>query len=122
MPKRKKKSRADAPENSGARSKKLYSAYLAEDLRTELRIWPKPDRARVGKLIQNVQENFGQPHLHSGAGIRDLSPKGSRLRVYECRIGRGLRLLFTLESPSLLYFHTIGNHDEVRRFLKSFLR
>jgi len=29
MPKRKKKSRADAPENSGARSKKLYSANLA---------------------------------------------------------------------------------------------
>ena len=58
MPKRKKKWRADAPENSGARSKKLYSAYLAGDLRSELRIWPKPDRARVGKLIQNVQENF----------------------------------------------------------------
>ncbi len=122
MPKPKKKSRADAPENSGGRSKKLYDAYLAEDLRRELRGWPKPERARVGKLIQSVQENFGKPHLHSGAGIRDLSPKGSRLSVYECRIGRGLRLLFTLESPALLYFHTIGNHDEVRRFLKSFLR
>ena len=34
---------------------------------------------------------------------------------------KGLRLVFTLEPPALLYFHTIGNHDEVRRFLKSFL-
>jgi hypothetical protein len=122
MPKRKKKSRADAPKSSTARSKKLYSAYLAEELRIELRTWPKPDRQRVGKLIQSVQENFGKPHLHSGAGIRDLSPKGSRLRVYECRIGTGLRLIFTSEPGSLLYFHTIGNHDQVRRFLKSFLR
>jgi hypothetical protein len=121
MPKRKKKSPAGEAKSSAARSKKLYRAYLAEDLRRELRTWPKLDRARVGKLIQRVQDNFGQPHLHSGTGIRDLSPKGSRLRVYECRIGRGLRLLFTLESPALLYFHAIGNHDEVRRFLKSFL-
>ena len=121
MPKPKKRSRADAAESSGARSKKLYSAHLAEDLRSELRGWPKPDRARVGKLIRRVQGNFGNPHLHSGTGIRDLSPKGSRLSVYECRIGKGLRLVFTLESPALLYFHTIGNHDEVRRFLKSFL-
>jgi hypothetical protein len=61
------------------------------------------------------------PHLHSGIGIRDLSPKGSRLRVYECRLGRALRLIFTLERPSLLYFHMIGTHDDVRRYLKSFL-
>jgi mRNA-degrading endonuclease YafQ of YafQ-DinJ toxin-antitoxin module len=75
----------------------------------------------VGKLIQSVQDNFGKPHLHFGMGIRDLSPKRSHLNVYECRIGRGLRLIFTLEPPSLLYFHMIGNHDEVRRFLRSFL-
>ena len=121
MPKRKKKSRADAPEDSGARSKKLYNAYLADDLRSELRSWAKPDRARVGQLIRSVQENFGKPHMHSGAGIRDLSPKGSRVNVYECRIGRGLRLVFTSEPGPALYFHMIGNHDEVRRFLKSFL-
>jgi mRNA-degrading endonuclease YafQ of YafQ-DinJ toxin-antitoxin module len=121
MPKPKKRSAAGAAAISEARSKKLYSAYLDEDLRAELRSWPKRDRARVGRLNQRVQENFGSPHLHSGTGIRDLSPKGSRLNVYECRIGKGLRLVFTLESPALLYFHTIGNHDEVRRFLKSLL-
>ena len=107
--------------SSAARSTKPYSVYLDEDQRAELRRWPKPARARVGRLIQHVQENFGQPHLHSGVGIRDLSPQGSRFNVYECRIGRGLRLVFTLETPALLYFHMIGNHDEVRRFLKSFL-
>ena len=81
MPKPKKRSAADAAASSEARSKRLYSSYLDEDLRAELRSWPKRDRARVGRLIQRVQENFGNPHLHSGTGIRDLSPKGSRLNV-----------------------------------------
>jgi len=61
MPKPKKRSRADAAESSGARSKKLYSAHLAEDLRSELRGWPKPDRTRVGKLIQRGSREFRQP-------------------------------------------------------------
>jgi len=30
-----------------------------------------------------------------------------------CRIGSGLRLVFMLESPALLFFHTVGNHDDV---------
>src|SRR4029077_20106204 len=75
MTKPKKRSAGDAAASSEARSKHMYSAYLDEDLRAELRSWPKPDRARVGKLIPRVQENFGSPHLHSGTGIRDLSPK-----------------------------------------------
>jgi hypothetical protein len=59
--------------------------------------------------------------LHSGIDLRDLSPKGSRVHVYECRVGLALRLIFTRENPLLLYFHMIGTHDDVRRFLKSFL-
>jgi mRNA-degrading endonuclease YafQ of YafQ-DinJ toxin-antitoxin module len=94
---------------------------LGDDLRVELRSCPKVERKQVGALIQRLQESFGDPHLHSGIGIRDLSPKGNRLRVYECRLGRALRLIFTLERPSLLYFHMIGTHDDVRRYLKSFL-
>jgi hypothetical protein len=119
MPKPKRPSRAGEPRSSAAPSKKLFKAYLAEALRKELRTWPKSDRARVGKLIQGVQENFGSPHLHAGIGIRDLSLKRSRLRVYECRMGVALRLIFTLETDRVLYFHMIGNHEDVRRFLKS---
>ncbi len=121
MAKRSKESRADAAKSSAVRSKKFYSVYLDDELRAELRSWPKAERKQVGALIRRVQEAFGDPHLHSGIGIRDLSPKGSRLRVYECRLGRALRLIFTLERPSLLYFHMIGTHDDVRRYLKSFL-
>jgi mRNA-degrading endonuclease RelE of RelBE toxin-antitoxin system len=121
MPKPKRQSKQGAARSSAAPSRKPYKVYLAEDLRKELRGWPKPERARVGKLIQRAQDNFGTPHLHSGLGIRDLSPKGSRLNVYECRMGAALRLIFTVERPAVLYFHMIGNHDEVRRFLRSLL-
>jgi hypothetical protein len=31
----------------------------------------------------------------SEIGIRDLAPKGKSLGVYECRLGRTLRLVFT---------------------------
>jgi len=104
-----------------ARSRKLYSVYLDDELRAELRNWPKTNRKQIGRVIRRVQETFGSPHLHSGIGVRDLSPKGSPLHVYECRVGLALRLIFTLERPQLLYFHMIGTHDDVRRFLKSLL-
>lgn len=86
----------------------------------ELRQWLNRDRKRVGDAIRTAQENFGTPHSHSGVGIRDLSPTGKRLNVYECRVSRPLRLIFTFERPSLLYFHMIGTHDEAQRFLRSF--
>src|SRR6266568_5776611 len=119
MPERKKKSHTGAAKSSAARSKTSYSVQLDDDLLAELRQWPKPDRKRVGDIIRRVGENFGRPHLHSGLGIRDLSPGRKRLHVYECRVSRVLRLVLTLEPGSLLYFHMIGTHDEVQRFLRS---
>src|SRR5256885_16936621 len=102
MPKPKRQSQVGGQGSSAAPSKKPYKVYLAEDLRKELRSWPKSDRGRAGQLIQRVQQNFGTPHLHSGIGIRDLSPKGSRLNVYECRMGTALRLIFTSEAGRVL--------------------
>jgi hypothetical protein len=121
MPERKKRSRADEAKSSAAPSKTSYRVQLDDALLAELRQWPKGDRKRIGDTIRRVQENFGRPHLHSGVGIRDLSPKGKRLGVYECRVSRALRLVFTRERTSLLYFHIIGTHNEVQKFLRSFL-
>jgi mRNA-degrading endonuclease YafQ of YafQ-DinJ toxin-antitoxin module len=120
MPKRKKGSPRNAARSSAAQSKTSYSVQIDDDLLAELRQWPKSDRRRVGKVIQRVEEDFGRPHLHSGLGIRDLSTGGKRLHVYECRVSRPLRLVFTLEHRSVLYFHMIGTHDEVQKFLRSF--
>jgi len=70
-------------------------------------------RRTIGELMEKVRVNFGRPHLHAGSGLRAL-----RSGVYECRLNLRQRLVFTLE-PGSLYFHFIGNHDEVNRFLKS---
>ena len=121
MPQRSKESQPGAAKSFVGRSKASYRVQLDDALLAELRQWPKADRKRVGDVIREVQENFGRPHLHSGVGIRDLSPKGKRLGTYECRVSRALRLVFTRERPSTLYFYMIGTHDDVQKFLKSFL-
>jgi len=74
----------------------------------------KDQRRAIGQLLEKARVSFGHPHLHSGTGLRAL-----KSGVYECRLNLRQRLVFTLE-PGSLYFHFMGNHDEVNRFLKSF--
>ena len=56
---------------------------------------------------------FGHPHHHSGLGMRRLGGN-----LYEFRVGRDLRVLFELHG-SRAELTMIGNHDDVRRFLKN---
>jgi mRNA-degrading endonuclease RelE of RelBE toxin-antitoxin system len=72
----------------------------------------KSERRAIGLAIQNVQENFGNPHFHSGLGIRKITG-----RYYELRAGLNYRLIFTNE-PGFLQFVAEGSHDQVNRFLK----
>ncbi len=55
---------------------------------------------------------YGQPHLHSGLGLRRIKP------FMECRCGLDLRLVFQREGQALV-FHLCGTHDEVLAFLKN---
>jgi mRNA-degrading endonuclease YafQ of YafQ-DinJ toxin-antitoxin module len=90
-------------------------------LLAQLRALSKEERQQIGELIHRVEDSFGRPHEHWGIGIRDLAPKGSRHGVYECRLSKAVRLVFTVVDRSTLYFHMMGNHNEVQRFLKSIL-
>ena len=56
--------------------------------------------------------SFGQPHVHSGLGIRRL-----KRDYFECRVGRDVRVVFRLQGSSLK-MALIGDHDDVQRFLK----
>ena len=89
MRERKRESRADGAKSSAAPSKRSYSVRIDHELLRELRRWPKPDRKRVGDIIRRVQEIFGQPHLHSGIGIRDLSPSRRKLHLYTSVVSVG---------------------------------
>ena len=82
-------------------------------LAPQLRQLTKVERRKAGAAIESVRESWGHPHLHTGAGIRRLGEG-----LYECRMGLQKRLLFQAIGPSL-YFHFLGNHDEVQKFLRS---
>jgi hypothetical protein len=66
----------------------------------------------LADVIERLRVEFGQPHRHGGLGIRRLHSD-----LFECRLGIRLRVLF-FAQPGLLIFVELGNHDDVRRFLK----
>ena len=64
--------------------------------------------------MENVRLQWGNPHSHSGLGIRRLAPN-----LFESRVGLQERLIFqSLEGG--LYFHFMGSHDKVQKFLRSY--
>jgi hypothetical protein len=84
----------------------------------------KPAVADLGKLSEAKRSEviarlgelghaFGNPHKHAGLGLRKL--KGS---VFEFRASRAIRAVF-LWRDGVIWIETIGNHEDVRRFLKS---
>jgi len=113
MPKPKKPAVPENPKSSTATSRPSLKIEIDPDLLQQLRGFDKDQRRQIGELIEKVRISFGQPHLHGGTGLRDL-----RSGVYECRLNLRQRLVFTLK-PGSLYFHFMGNHNEVNRFLKS---
>jgi hypothetical protein len=70
-------------------------------------------RAVVFEALLALPKVIGQPHLHGGLGLRKLHASG----IWEARAGLGLRIVFALET-GLCTLVCVGNHDDVRRFLR----
>jgi mRNA-degrading endonuclease RelE of RelBE toxin-antitoxin system len=85
---------------------------LTPELKAEVRRLPKKQRKQIGDVITTVRDGFGNPHLHSGLGIRRL-----RASIFECRVGLKLRLVFNVE-PGVLQFSDLGTHEKIRRLLR----
>jgi hypothetical protein len=68
----------------------------------------------VIEALERLVDAFGQPHTHSGLSIRKL-----RSQLFEARAGLELRVLFLVSSRRLVLVF-LGDHDEVRSFLRSF--
>ena len=90
----------------------MKDVRIDRTLLTLIRKLAAGERREIGAAIGEAQESFGSPHVHAGAGVRKL--KG---RWYEVRAGLELLLVFK-ECDDCLSFEFMGNHDEVRRFLK----
>ena len=71
------------------------------------------DLARVEEALRIIPDCFGQPHVHAGLSIRRL-----KKNVFECRAGLKIRLLFR-ENEGALEFFFAGNHNEVRRLIRT---
>ena len=78
-----------------------------------LRRLSEEDVTRTEEALRLLPECFGQPHLHAGISIRRL-----RKNIFECRAGLKVRILFRANPPDLEVFF-VGNHDEVRRLIRS---
>lgn len=66
----------------------------------------------VAATLRLMLTGFGNPHAHSGLGIRKLGK-----HLYECRTGLNWRLIFQARK-GVLTFDFAGNHDEVRKYLR----
>ena len=78
-----------------------------------LRELPRTEKVECLLALCELTDIFGQPHIHSGLGIRKLGSK-----LFECRAGLVLRFIF-LDRPTDLFVAFLGNHDEIKALLKS---
>ena len=67
----------------------------------------------LNQRLAQLLETFGTPHAHAGLGLRHL-----RKNAFEFRISRGIRVVFLLFKPRRLHLMMVGNHNEVRTWLK----
>ena len=72
----------------------------------------KGHEADVAKVLAELRAGFGNPHRHSGLGIRKLAPD-----LFECRAGLKMRLVF-IAKKGVLTFDFAGNREEVQNYLR----
>ena len=73
---------------------------------------PEREQTKVLAAARQLPEVFGQPHLHVGLGIRRFG------KYFEFRVGLPWRVLFVMRTGDA-HLVTVGNHDDIRRFVKS---
>ena len=67
---------------------------------------------RVDRAVERFAASFGNPHGHSGIGLRAFG------RYLEFRAGLDLRIL-ALPEKGDVFLMCVGDHDEVRSYLKN---
>ena len=88
---------------------------LSRRIQRQLEHAPLDLRQQLADAVKELSKALGQPHRHSGLGLRKVHRSG----VYEFRIGRQCRIVFTQPEKDLVMLHLLGNHDDVQRFLDS---
>ncbi|MGH9461758.1 MAG: hypothetical protein ACRD1X_11110 [Vicinamibacteria bacterium] len=87
---------------------------LAERFQRDVRDLKEDQRAAVFEVILSLPGAIGEPHLHSGLGIRKLHRSG----IWEARLGLGLRLVFAMQQEVLTLVR-VGTHQDIQRYLRT---
>ena len=72
----------------------------------------EPDQRLVDHALAGLAAYIETGHGAMGLGVKKLGPG-----VFELRAGLGLRIVY-VEEGSRVMLALLGNHDEVRRFLR----
>jgi mRNA-degrading endonuclease RelE of RelBE toxin-antitoxin system len=86
--------------------------YLHQSYVRALKKFAKLEQSEINAAIARLPEIIGNPHQHSGAGVRRLRPS-----IFEIRAGLRLRIVFTIRTDNI-FLHTVGDHDHVRAWIK----
>lgn len=73
---------------------------------------PSKEQELVRQRARQAEAMLGQPHLHSGIGLRPFG------RYQEFRVGLRLRCLFLMESGDI-HLVTVGTHDEIANYIRN---
>ena len=78
-----------------------------------LRELPKNEKLECLLALSDLCGVLGNPHTHSGLGVRKLGNK-----LFECRGSLALRFVFQ-DRATDLYVSFLGDHDEVKALLRT---
>ena len=72
------------------------------------------EREQIAAALSELALGFGNPHRHSGLGIRRI-----RKDLFECRAGLQWRIVFFAEQ-GLLTAYDVMTHEKIQAWLRSF--
>ncbi len=87
---------------------------LTESFQRDLSHLAPENREVAVSTLLKIPRIIKDTHQHQGVGLRKIHSSG----IFEARIGLGLRMVFGYKEDTLI-LHRLGNHDEIRRYLKN---
>ena len=91
----------------------------APSLEKSLRRIPVADQHRTAEAIEQIVGYFETRQAPQGLGLKKLFHHGQLGGVFEARVSRARRLLFTVRHDAVTFLR-VGDHEDVQRFIRSF--
>lgn len=79
-----------------------------------LRYYDQKEQYKIIEVIELLVKFFEKSQIPHGLGLKLLKPKR---RIWEARAGSNIRIIFRYEK-NLLEFALVGNHDDIKRYIK----